>query len=123
MVVLISISRQGKQVRRLCQTPKKILALALSATLIGGNWLLFICAVNNHHMLEAGLGYFINPLVNVLLGMLFIGERFCRMQWLAVSLAGCGVIVQLWTFGSLPMIALVLAFSFAFYGLIHKKSP
>ncbi|MDF3263069.1 EamA family transporter RarD, partial [Escherichia coli] len=76
---------------------------------------------NNHHMLEASLGYFINPLVNILLGMIFLGERFRRMQWLAVLLAACGVLVQLWTFGSLPIIALGLAFSFAFYGLLRKK--
>lgn len=121
MVALISISRQWSTVKALLQKPKKIFMLALSAVLIGGNWLLFIWSVNNHHMLEASLGYFINPLVNILLGMLFLGERFRRMQWLAVALAACGVLVQLWTFGSLPIIALGLAFSFAFYGLVRKK--
>ncbi|MGX9738954.1 EamA family transporter RarD [Pseudocitrobacter corydidari] len=121
MVALISISRQWPTVKALLQTPKKIFMLALSAVLIGGNWLLFIWSVNNHHMLEASLGYFINPLVNILLGMLFLGERFRRMQWLAVALAACGVLIQLWTFGSLPIIALGLAFSFAFYGLVRKK--
>lgn len=120
MVALLSVSRQWRQVKRLLKTPKKIFLLALSAVLVGGNWLLFIWAVNNHHMLEASLGYFINPLVNILLGMIFLGERFRRMQWLAVILAVCGVLVQLWTFGSLPIIALGLAFSFAFYGL---RSP
>lgn len=121
MVALISVSRQWDGLKRLCQTPKKIFMLAVSALLIGGNWLLFIWAVNNGHMLEASLGYFINPLVNVVLGMLFLGERFRRMQWVAVALACCGVLVQLWTFGSLPIIALGLAFSFAFYGLARKK--
>lgn len=121
MLVLISVSRQWSQVKRLLNTPKKIVLLALSAVLIGGNWLLFIWSVNNNHMLEASLGYFINPLVNVLLGMVFLGERFRRMQWLAVLLAATGVLVQLWTFGTLPVIALGLAFSFAFYGLIRKK--
>ncbi|MBB1202977.1 EamA family transporter RarD [Enterobacteriaceae bacterium 89] len=121
MVALITVSRQWDGIKRLCQTPKKIFLLAVSALLIGGNWLLFIWAVNNQHMLEASLGYFINPLVNVVLGMVFLGERFRRMQWLAVALAACGVLVQLWTFGSLPIIALGLAFSFAFYGLMRKK--
>lgn len=121
MVALIAITHQWGQIKRLCQTPKKIFALALSAVLVGGNWLLFIWSVNNHHMLEASLGYFINPLVNILLGMLFLGERFRRMQWVAVVLAATGVLVQLWTFGSLPVIALGLAFSFAFYGLVRKK--
>lgn len=121
MVALISVSRQWSNVKKLFSTPKKVFALALSAVLVGGNWLLFIWSVNNHHLLEASLGYFINPLVNILLGMVFLGERFRRMQWLAVLLAACGVLVQLWTFGSLPVIALGLAFSFAFYGLVRKK--
>lgn len=122
MVALISVSRQWSNVKKLFSTPKKVFALALSAVLVGGNWLLFIWSVNNHHLLEASLGYFINPLVNILLGMVFLGERFRRMQWLAVLLAACGVLVQLWTFGSLPVIALGLAFSFAFYGLVRKKT-
>jgi len=121
MVALISIGRQWPQMKKLLRAPKKLALLGLSAVLIGGNWLLFIWSVNNNHMLEASLGYFINPLVNVLLGMLFLGERFRRMQWLAVLLAATGVLVQLWTFGSLPVIALGLAFSFAFYGLVRKK--
>lgn len=121
MLALITACRQWPQVKRACQNRKKILALALTAVLVGGNWLLYIWAVNNHHMLEASLGYFINPLVNVLLGMLFLGERFRRMQLFAVLLAFCGVLVQLWTFGSPPIIGLGLAFSFAFYGLIRKK--
>ena len=121
MLALISFSHQWPQVKKLLQTPHNVFLLALAAVLIGGNWLLFIWAVNNHHMLEASLGYFINPLVNIVLGMIFLGERFRRMQWLAVVLATCGVLVQLWTFGSLPIIGLGLAFSFAFYGLVRKK--
>ncbi len=121
MIALISVSRQWSQVKKLLKLPKKLFLLALSAVLIGGNWLLFIWSVNNHHLLEASLGYFINPLVNILLGMLFLKERFRRMQWAAVILAATGVLVQLWAFGSLPIISLGLAFSFAFYGLIRKK--
>ncbi|VFS14265.1 transporter DMT superfamily protein [Enterobacter cancerogenus] len=81
MIALMSVSRQWSGVKTLLKTPKKVFLLALSAVLIGGNWLLFIWAVNNHHMLEASLGYFINPLVNIVLGMIFLGERFRRMQW------------------------------------------
>jgi chloramphenicol-sensitive protein RarD len=121
MLALISLGRSWPKVRAACQNRKRLLLLAVTALLIGGNWLLFIWAVNNHHMLEASLGYFINPLVNVLLGMLFLGERFRRMQWVAVVLAFTGVLVQLWQFGSLPIIGLGLAFSFAFYGLLRKK--
>ena len=83
--------------------------------------MLYIWAVNNQHILEASLGYFISPLLNVVLGMLFMRERFRPLQWLAVLLAALGVLVQLWTFGSVPMIALGLALTFAFYGLMRKK--
>ncbi|MGO4746800.1 EamA family transporter RarD [Serratia quinivorans] len=121
MLALITLGRNWSQVRAACHNRKRLLLLAVTAVLIGGNWLLFIWAVNNHHMLEASLGYFINPLVNVLLGMLFLGERFRRMQWIAVVLAFAGVLIQLWQFGSLPIIGLGLAFSFAFYGLLRKK--
>lgn len=121
MLVLITLSRSWKQVRSVIAQPKKVLLLALTAVTIGGNWLLFIWAVNNQHMLEASLGYFINPLINVVFGMLFLRERFRRLQWLAVALATTGVLVQLWQFGSLPIIGLGLALSFALYGLVRKK--
>lgn len=121
MVLLITLSRSWPGVRSVVRQPKKVLMLALTAVTVGGNWLLFIWAVNNQHMLEASLGYFINPLINVVFGMLFLRERFRRLQWLAVLLAAVGVLVQLWQFGSLPIIALGLALSFALYGLLRKK--
>ncbi|KGT89039.1 EamA family transporter RarD [Pantoea sp. JGM49] len=121
MLVLITLSRSWQQVRTVLAQPKKVLLLAVTAVTIGGNWLLFIWAVNNQHMLEASLGYFINPLINVVFGMLFLRERFRRLQWLAVLLATIGVLVQLWQFGSLPIIGLGLALSFAVYGLLRKK--
>lgn len=121
MVILLSLYRLWPKVKQVCQHPKKILALALTAVLIGCNWLLYIWAVNNNHLLEASLGYFINPLVSVLLGIIFLGERFRAMQWAALLLAMTGVLIQLWTFGSLPVIALGLAFSFSFYSLLRKK--
>ncbi|UYK96537.1 MAG: Protein RarD [Pantoea stewartii] len=121
MLLLITLSRSWGQVRSVVRQPKKVLLLALTAVTVGGNWLLFIWAVNNQHMLEASLGYFINPLINVVFGMVFLRERFRRLQWLAVALATAGVLLQLWQFGSVPVIALGLAFSFAFYGLIRKK--
>ena len=121
MVILLSLYRLWPKVKLICQHPKKILALALTAVLIGCNWLLYIWAVNNNHLLEASLGYFINPLVSVLLGIIFLGERFRALQWTALLLAMTGVLVQLWTFGSLPVIALGLAFSFSFYSLLRKK--
>jgi chloramphenicol-sensitive protein RarD len=121
MLLLITLTRSWAQVRSVLAQPQKVLLLALTAVTIGGNWLLFIWAVNNQHMLEASLGYFINPLINVVFGMLFLRERFRRLQWLAVLLATTGVLVQLWQFGSLPIIGLGLALSFALYGLVRKK--
>ncbi|WP_054634719.1 EamA family transporter RarD [Pantoea stewartii] len=121
MLLLITLSHSWGQVRSVVRQPKKVLLLALTAVTVGGNWLLFIWAVNNQHMLEASLGYFINPLINVVFGMVFLRERFRRLQWLAVALATAGVLLQLWQFGSVPVIALGLAFSFAFYGLMRKK--
>ena len=121
MLILVSVSRKWRQVQQVFGSPRTLIMLALTAVLVGGNWLLYIWAVNHHHILEASLGYFINPLVNVMLGMIFLGERFRRLQWCAVLLAFTGVLVQLWQFGSLPIIALALAFSFAIYGLIRKK--
>ncbi|QBH95128.1 EamA family transporter RarD [Limnobaculum zhutongyuii] len=121
MILLISVSRQWNTVRAACRNKTKLLLLAVSAILIGSNWLTFIWAVNNHHMLEASMGYFINPLVNVLLGMLFLSERFRRMQWVAVALAFSGVAIQLWQFGSIPYISLILAFTFGLYALVRKK--
>jgi chloramphenicol-sensitive protein RarD len=72
-------------------------------------------------MLDASLGYFINPLFNVLLGMVFLGERLRKLQWVAVALASIGVLVQLISFGSIPLLSLALAASFGFYGLLRKK--
>jgi chloramphenicol-sensitive protein RarD len=109
--------------RELWANPKRLLVLTVSGLLIASNWLLYVWAVNNQQMLAASLGYYINPLVNVLLGMLLLGERLRRLQWLAVGLAACGVLQQLWLLGSLPWLSLGLAFSFGFYGLIRKQAP
>ena len=121
MLILLSLSRNWNKVKATLKQPKKVLLLAVSAILVCSNWLIFIWAVNNQHLLEASLGYFINPLLNVLVGMVFLGERFRRLQWLAVALAACGVLVQLWKFGSVPVIALGLAVTFSLYGLLRKK--
>ena len=95
--------------------------LLLTSVLLGFNWGLFIWAVNSGHMLDASLGYYINPLFNVLLGILFLGERLKLFQGIAVGLAALGVVIQLVSFGSFPIIALGLATSFAIYGLLRKK--
>jgi chloramphenicol-sensitive protein RarD len=94
--------------------------LAVSATLITINWSVYLWAVLNGHVVEASLGYFINPLVNVLLGVALLSERLTRAQWTAVALAATGVAYLTIVAGSLPWIALTLAFSFGTYGLIRK---
>ena len=94
--------------------PRRLAILALSGSLIAANWLTYVWAVNNGRMVEASLGYYINPLVNVLLGMLLLGERLRPLQWVAVGLAAVGVAQQVWQVGSLPWVSLVLALTFGF---------
>lgn len=109
--------------RELRANPRRLAVLTISGLLIASNWLVYVWAVNNGRMLEASLGYYINPLINVLLGMLLLGERLRRLQWLAVGLAALGVLQQLWQVGSIPWVSLVLALTFGFYGLIRKQAP
>lgn len=94
--------------------------LLITAALLAFNWGLYIYGVNSGRVVETSLGYFINPLVNVMLGFVFLKERLNRVQQLAVLLAGLGVAYFIWQFGTVPWIALGLAFSFAFYGLLRK---
>ncbi|RTE64959.1 EamA family transporter RarD [Amphritea opalescens] len=101
---------------------KKLLAcLGASAILISINWGVFIWAVGQGHILETSMGYFINPLVSLLLGMIFLGERLRKVQWIAICLAVAGVAYQLILLGNLPWVALVLACSFGTYGLLRKQ--
>ncbi len=101
--------------------PRLLLGLAASGSLISLNWYLYIWAVNNAHVVETSLGYYINPLVNVALGTLLLGERLKPVQIIAVGIAGLGVLYLTIVHGRLPWIALALAFSFAAYGFIRKQ--
>ncbi|KTF15122.1 EamA family transporter RarD [Pseudoalteromonas sp. H105] len=123
IVFIVSIMQQWHKIKQVIVQPKLLLMLGLTATLLGFNWGLFIWAVNNDHMLDASLGYYINPLLNVLLGMLFLGEKLRKWQGVAVVLAFSGVVIQLVSFGSFPVVAFSLAGSFAIYGLLRKKLP
>ena len=96
---------------------------AIAAVLISANWFLYVYGVNNGFILETSLGYFITPLVNVLLGVVFFRERLRLLQWCAVSLAAAGVLYLTLAYGSLPWIAMGLAVSFGSYGLVKKKAP
>lgn len=95
----------------------------LSAGLLAINWLVYIWGVNAGYIVETSLGYFINPLVNVLLGVIFLRERLRPWQWLPVGLAATGVLYLTFNYGALPWIALALAFSFSIYGLVKKTAP
>jgi len=106
--------------RAVARQPRALPALALSAVLIAFNWGLYIWAVNAGHVVETSLGYFINPLVNVVLGVLVLRERLRRLQWLAMACAAAGVAWLTWSAGSPPWIALGLALSFGVYGLVRK---
>jgi chloramphenicol-sensitive protein RarD len=95
--------------------------LFVTTLLVASNWFLFIWAVNNDMILQASLGYYINPLVNVLFGIVFLQERLRKFQIIAVMIAATGVLYLTWQYGSFPYIAIILAVTFALYGLIRKK--
>jgi len=118
---LVHFSKRWSTVHKVITNKKTITILFATALLVGANWLVFIWAVNADHMLDASLGYYINPLLNVILGMLFLGERLRKLQWVAVALAFIGVAIQIIAFGSIPVVALILASSFGLYGLLRKK--
>jgi len=106
--------------RRIAAQPRALPLLALSGVSIGCNWALYIWAINAGHVIESSLGYYINPLVSVLLGVLVLKERLRPVQWLAVGCAAVGVAWLTWAAGTLPWIALGLAVSFGLYGLLRK---
>lgn len=103
--------------------PRLVGVLAFSALLIGSNWLIYVYAVQERHILATSVGYYINPLVNVLLGTLVLGERLSSRQWLAVGLAAIGVGMLAWGALDTMAISISLAMSFALYGLVRKMAP
>jgi chloramphenicol-sensitive protein RarD len=119
-VLLLAGLRQTPELGHALRSPRERLALVASGSLIAVNWGVFIWAVGAGRILETSLGYYLNPLVNVLLGTVFLRERLRRAQSFAVALAGGGVLVMLSSHGELPWIALALAVSFGLYGLLHK---
>ncbi|MEA2999343.1 MAG: chloramphenicol-sensitive protein RarD [Sphingomonadales bacterium] len=120
---LVALWRRGPAIRAAIATPRIALTLALTATLIGVNWLVYIYAVVSGHVLEGSLGYFLNPLVNVLLGALFLKERLTHAQKGAFLLAAAAVALLAAGSGGAIWISLTLAFSFALYGFIRKVIP
>lgn len=121
--LLIAVGRQWTAVAAALRHRRTALTLTAAAGLIAINWGTYIYGVNNGFVVETSLGYFINPLVSVVLGVLVFGERLRRWQWLAVGIAALAVVVLTVDYGRPPWLALILAFSFGFYGLLKKIAP
>lgn len=122
-LAVIAVLRQGSDLRAALARPRLIGLLTFSAVLIGTNWLVYIAAVQAGHVFAASLGYYINPLVNVLTGTLFLGEKLNRRQWWAVAIAAAGVAPLAFAAREMLAISLALAFTFGGYGLVRKFAP
>lgn len=123
LALLLTVLRRWSGVRQAFAAPRILLTLGATTLLIAVNWLVFIYAVGAGKVLESSLGYFINPLVSALLGVLFLGEKLSRNQKASFYLAAAGVLLLTVQHGELPWIALTLAFSFGLYGLLRKEAP
>ncbi|MBB3189053.1 EamA family transporter RarD [Halomonas cerina] len=123
LIGLVTLLRRWAPVSLALKAPRRLGRVLGCAVLIAINWGLYIYAVETRHVLQASLGYFMTPLVNVALGMIVLRERMMRLQGLAVVLAVLAIIIQLLLLGELPWISLVLAFSFGVYGLLRKQVP
>ena len=121
--VLIAFGRNWAKIRAVFRSRRTTMILGAAAVLIAGNWFTYIYGVNNGQVVETSLGYFINPLVSVVLGVLFFRERLRPAQWAATALAAVAVVVLTVDYGRLPYLALTLAFTFGFYGLLKKLAP
>ena len=123
LAVVIAVARQWRAFRAEALHARTIRIYFASAVLLSINWLTYVWGVNAGYVIETSLGYFINPLLSVLLGVIILHERLRRAQWIAVGLAAAGVAYLTFAYGSLPWIALTLAFSFGLYGFVKKTAP
>ena len=121
--VLLSLRRQWHKVAAVFRSARQVLLLLIAALLIGTNWLVFLWAVANQQVVASSLGYFLTPLVNVLLGLLVLKERLNRLEWLSVALALAAMANEIVAIGHLPWVSLVLAGTFGTYGLVRKQLP
>ncbi len=120
-VIVLSLLRQLKSTFAVMKNPKKMAGLFATTILISINWLTYIWATNNGHVVEAALGYYINPLIIIAFGVLLLREKMRPMQWIAVGIAAIGVTILTIDYGRLPWVAISLALSWGTYGLIKKK--
>ncbi|CAB4917348.1 unannotated protein [freshwater metagenome] len=122
MVLILVLWHRVDQLKALLRDRRKLLLISGAAVVISVNWGGYIWGVNNGRVVETSLGYFINPLVTVLMGVLVLGERLRRLQWVAMGMAFVAVVVLAIDYGRPPWVALVLAFSFGTYGLLKKQA-
>jgi len=120
---VILCMRRTRAFRKAALTPSSVGIYTAAALLVGVNWLIYVWAVNNGFIVESSLGYFINPLLSIFLGVIFLHERLRAFQWLPIGLTALGVLYLTVTYGRLPWIALTLAFTFGLYGLVKKTAP
>jgi chloramphenicol-sensitive protein RarD len=120
-IVALGVSKQLKSTYALLKNPRVFIRLLLAAGLISVNWLVYIWAVNNGHVVESALGYYINPLIIIAFGVIMLREKMRKLQWTAVGFGALGVLVLTIDYGRLPWIALALAFSWGSYGLVKKQ--
>ncbi|WP_415888000.1 EamA family transporter RarD [Neptuniibacter sp. QD37_6] len=123
LVLFLFLKGKLSELTTLRNNPKILLSLGLSALVISINWLVFIWAVSEQRIVEATLGYFINPLINIVFGFFLFSERLRFLQWIAVAIATVAVLYQIILIGELPWVALTLATSFSIYSVLRKKIP
>ncbi len=121
--LLLTLKRNWGKVLAVFRTPRQFAMLALAALLVGSNWLMFLWAVAHQQVVASSLGYFLTPLVNVLLGLLVLKERLNRLEWISVGCAFAAIANEIIALGSLPWVSLFLAATFGSYGLVRKRVP
>jgi chloramphenicol-sensitive protein RarD len=122
LMPLVFLNRRWEAFKDVLKKPKMMVILLITSVLVGGNWLLYVWAINNGRVLQASLGYYINPLVNIFLGMIFLRERLRQAQTIAVIIATLAVFYLTLRLGVFPWVSLTLAFSFGCYGLVRKTA-
>lgn len=123
LAILVLVLRQGKVFQSAIAKPRILLVYSAAAVFLAINWLTYVWAVNAGYIVETSLGYFINPLLSMLLGVVILRERLRPLQWIPIGLAAAGVLYLTFVYGDFPWIGLILAFSFGMYGFIQKVAP
>lgn len=121
LLLILALTQQMRALKQLIFTKNAFLSLSLSAFLISSNWLIYIWAISHDMLTEASLGYYINPLISAMLGILIYKDRPTTWQKIAIALAFCAIVYQIITLGTVPLVSLGLGFSFGFYGLVRKQ--